>query len=287
MLSPDKVIVTCALTGAVTTKKQCPAIPYTPVEIAEEARRAHEAGAAVVHIHAREDSGQPTFRKEVFAAIKEETRKRSPVILNFSTGAVGLPMAERVAHIVESPPEIGALNSGSLTYAKYSKKRKAFVFDFVFQNPFSDITFLLKRMNEAGVKPECEMFDVGHVQNLEPLFDLGLLSGNADVNLVMGVLGGMPATTKTLAFVVSELRPGTMWKTTPVSEATWPITGAALAMGGQIRVGLEDNFYLPDGKMVGSNGDLVAHAAMMARAIGRTPATVEEARAALDLPQPK
>jgi uncharacterized protein (DUF849 family) len=287
MATSDKVIITCALTGAVTSKKQCPAIPYTPVEIAEEARRAYEAGAAVVHIHAREDNGAPTFRKEVFAEIKKECRARSPIILNFSTGGLGLPMEERVGHIVESTPEIGAMNSGSLTYAKYNAKEKRFVFDFVFGNPFSDITFLLKRMNEANVIPECELFDVGHVQNLEPLIDLGLIKPPCDVNLVMGVLGGMPATTKTLAFVVSELRPGTTWKTTPISRATWPITGAALAIGGDVRVGLEDNFYTPDGKMVGSNGDLVAHAAMMARAIGREPATVEEARATLRLPPPR
>lgn len=287
MATQDKVIVTCALTGAVTTKKQCPAIPYTPVEIAEEARRAYEAGASVVHIHAREDSGAPTFRKEVFAAIKQETRARCPIILNFSTGAVGLPMEERVGHLVESTPEIGAMNSGSLTYAKYNAKKKAFVFDFVFGNPFSDITYLLKRMNEANVIPECELFDVGHVQNLEPLIDLGLIQPPCDVNLVMGVLGGMPATTKTLAFVVSELRPGTNWKTTPISQATWPITAAALAMGGNVRVGLEDNFYLPSGQMVASNGDLVAHAVSMARAIGREPATVDEARAILRLPAPR
>ncbi|HJZ85239.1 MAG TPA: 3-keto-5-aminohexanoate cleavage protein [Polyangia bacterium] len=283
MALKDKVIVTCALTGAVTTKKQCEAIPYTALEIAEEARRAWEAGAAVVHIHGREDNGQPSYRKEVFAAYRDEIRKRCPIILNFSTGAVGLPMQERVGHIVECKPEIGALNAGSLTYAKYSQKRKQFVFDFVFGNPFSDITYLLRQMNEVGVRPECELFDTGHVENLEPLIDMGLLKPPCDVNLVMGVLGGMRATPETLSFIVSQLRPGTLWKTTPISHMTWPLTAAALALGGNVRVGLEDNFYLPDRRMVKSNGELVAQATAMARAIGREPASVDEAKKMLGL----
>jgi uncharacterized protein (DUF849 family) len=279
----DKVILTCALTGAVTTKRQCPAIPYTATEVAEEARRAYEAGAAVVHIHGREDDGQPSYRPELFAAYKREIEARCPILLNFSTGAFGIPMADRVAHVEKSKPEIGALNCGSLTYAKYSQKRKQFVFDFVFGNPFADIIYLLERMNAAGVSPECELFDTGHIENLEPLIDLGLLKPPVDVNLVMGVLGGMRANTETLAFCVSQLRPGTHWKTTPVSHMTWPITGAALALGGNVRVGLEDNFYLPDGRMVQSNGELVAHAVTMARAVGREPASVGEARRILGL----
>jgi uncharacterized protein (DUF849 family) len=283
MALKDKVIITCALTGAVTTKKQCEAIPYSAKEIAEEALRAYDAGATVVHIHGREDDGQPSYRPEVFAAYKAEIRKRCPIILNFSTGAVGLAMQERVKHVTAVKPEIGALNAGSLTYAKYSAKRKQFVFDFVFGNPFSDITYLLKQMNEVGVRPECELFDTGHVENLEPLIDMGLLKPPCDVNLVMGVLGGMRANVETLGFIVSQLRPGTIWKTTPISHMTWPLTSAALSLGGNVRVGLEDNFYLPDGKMVRSNGELVAHAAALARSIGREPASVDEARQILQL----
>ena len=168
--SQDKVIVTCALTGVLATRKQCPWVPYTPVEIAEEARRAYEAGAAVVHIHARTDEGGPTFEPAVYAKIAEETRRRSPVILNFSTGGAG-PMEGRVAHIAQVKPPIGALNMGSMNYAKYSERRKEFVFDFVFENPFRDIAFLLEVMNGAGVKPELECFDVGHTNSVWPLID--------------------------------------------------------------------------------------------------------------------
>ena len=285
-MNADKVIITCALTGAVTTKKQCAAIPYTAEEMGEEARRAYEAGATVVHVHGREDFGQPSYRPEVFAAYKREIEKRCPVIINFSTGAVGLSKEDRIRHVLETRPAIGALNMGSMNYAKYSAKRKDFVFGFVFANPFDEIIFYLKRMTEAGVRPELETFDTGHLWSFEPLIDMGLLTPPYDVNLVMGVLGGMPATADMLSFMVKHLPPGAVWKTTPVSHMTWKLSALALGMGGNVRVGLEDNFYLPDGRMVSSNGELVAHAAAMARAVGRAPATVEETRAALGIAAP-
>jgi uncharacterized protein (DUF849 family) len=281
----DKVIISCALTGAVTTKKQCAAIPYSAVEIGEEARRAWEAGAAVVHVHGREDSGQPSYRPEVFRAYKREIEARCPVIINFSTGAVGLSKEERIAHVLDTRPPIGALNMGSMNYAKYSAKRKEFVFQFVFANPFDEIIFYLKRMTEAGVRPELETFDTGHVASLEPLIDMGLLTPPFDINFVMGVTGGMPATADMLAFMAGHLPKGALWKTTPISHMTWKLTSLALGMGGNVRVGLEDNFYLPDGKMVSSNGELVAQAARMARDVGREPASVEEAKAALGIKQ--
>src|SRR5512138_394053 len=127
----DKVIVTCALTGVLANRDQCPWVPYTPAEIAEEARRAYDAGAAVVHIHARTDEGGPTFDPAVYAAIKKETEARCPVIINFSTGGMG-PMEDRVEHVRQTKPPIAALNMGSMNYAKYSPKRREFVFDFVF-----------------------------------------------------------------------------------------------------------------------------------------------------------
>ena len=281
--SPDKVILTCAITGAVTTKRQCPAIPYTAEEIGEEARRAWEAGAAVVHVHGRADDGQPSYREEVFAAYKREIEKRSPVIINFSTGAVGLSKEERINHVLATKPAIGALNMGSMNYAKYSAKRKDFVFSFVFANPFDEIIFYLKRMTEVGVRPELEVFDTGHLASLLPLIDMGLLKAPYDVNLVMGVMGGMPASPAMLSFIVSQLPEGAVWKTTPISHLTWKITALALGSGGNVRVGLEDNFYLPNGEMVKSNGDLVGQAATMARAVGREPATVDEAKAILGL----
>lgn len=279
----DKAIVVCAVTGAVTTKHNCPAIPYTAEEIGEECRRAYEAGAAVVHVHGREDNGLPSYRPEVFEAYKREIRARSPIIVNFSTGAIGLPRETRIGHVLATRPDIAALNMGSLNYAKYSKKRKEFVFQLVFTNPFDEIIYYLRHMTEIGVRPEMETFDTGHLWSLEPLIDMGLLTPPYDVNLVMGVVGGMPARVDMMEFMVAHLPPGTEWKTTPISHNTWPMTAAALAAGGNVRVGLEDNFYLPGGEMVQSNGDLVAQAVKMARDMGREPATVDEARKRLGL----
>jgi uncharacterized protein (DUF849 family) len=280
----DKVIVTCALTGVLATRDQCPWVPYTPEEIAEEARRAYEEGAAVVHIHARTDEGGPTFEPAVFAAIAEETRKRCPVILNFSTGGAG-PMEGRVAHIARVKPPIGALNMGSMNYAKYSPRRKEFVFDFVFENPFRDISYLLEVMKEAGVKPELECFDVGHTNSAWPLIDKGLLKRPLQFSFIMGVLGGIRASTENLALQAREAPPDSTWEVIGISHEQWRMVGAALSLGGNVRVGLEDNFYLDsEGKqMARSNGELVAKAVRMARDMGREPATITEARGMLSL----
>ena len=280
----DTVIVTCALTGVLANRDQCPWVPYTPAEIAEEARRAYEAGAAVVHIHARTDDGGPTFEPSTYAAIAEETRKRCPVILNFSTGGAG-PMESRVAHIAQVKPAIGALNMGSMNYAKYSPKRKEFVFDFVFENPFRDISFLLKVMKEAGVKPELECFDVGHTNSIWPLLDKGLLKRPLQFSFIMGVLGGIRASAENLAMQAREAPPDSTWEVIGISHEQWRMVGAALSLGGNVRVGLEDNFYLDSAgkEMAKSNGDLVAKAVRMARDMGREPATVDEARRMLTL----
>ncbi len=280
----DKVIVTCALTGVLANRDQCPWVPYTPAEIAEEARRAYQAGAAVVHIHARTDEGGPTFEPQVYARIAEETKKRCPVILNFSTGGAG-PMEGRVAHIAQVKPPIGALNMGSMNYAKYSPRRKEFVFDFVFENPFRDIAYLLSVMKEAGVKPELECFDVGHTNSIGPLLDQGLLKQPLQFSFIMGVLGGIRATAENLAMQAREAPPDSTWEVIGISHEQWRMVGAALALGGNVRVGLEDNFYLDsEGKeMAKSNGDLVAKAVRMARDMGREPAKVDEARSMLSL----
>lgn len=137
----EKVIITTALTGLAANRDQCPAIPYTPDEIADEAYRSWQAGSSVVHIHAREDDGRPTQRIEVYQAIKEKIEAKCDVIINFSTGTVGIPKEERIKHITDLKPHIGALNMGSMNYAKYSPKRKAFIFDFCFENKFSTIEY--------------------------------------------------------------------------------------------------------------------------------------------------
>jgi len=283
-MSTDKVIVTCALTGVLANRDQCPWVPYTPVEIAEEARRAYEAGTAVVHIHARTDEGGATYEPSVYAAIRREIEQRCPVILNFSTGGTG-PMEGRVAHIAQVRPAIGALNMGSMNYAKYSPKRKDFVFDFVFENPFRDISYLLTVMKEAGVKPELECFDVGHTNSVWPLLDKGLLKEPLQFSFIMGVLGGIRATTENLALQARETPKDSTWEVIGISHEQWRMLAAALSLGGNVRVGLEDNFYLDSAgqQMARSNGELVAKAVRMARDMGREPASVAQAREILSL----
>lgn len=275
----DKAILCCALSGVVANKQQCPAIPYTPEEYGEEARRAREAGAAMVHIHARERDGSPSFRKESYAEIRDAIVERAPdLVINFSTGAVGVPFEERVHHVRDLRPDVGALNMGSMNYAKYNPKRKGFVFDFVFQNPFSEIVDLLRIMGSAGVLPEMECFDSGHVASVEPLIDMGLLRAPCHFSLIMGVVGGAPATTPALVHQVSLLPDDSNWEVIGISRDQWRLAAAALSLGGDVRVGLEDNFYLPEGPMARSNGELVEAAARLTRLTGREPATPAEAR---------
>ncbi|MBA3820173.1 MAG: 3-keto-5-aminohexanoate cleavage protein [Deltaproteobacteria bacterium] len=275
-MSADPVILSCALTGAVTTKQHCSAIPYTPVEIAEEARRAHEAGAAIVHIHARNDDGSPTWSKDTFTRIMEEIKQRCPVLINWSTGGAG-PMSERVSHLALKP-SVAALNMGSMNYAKWSEAKKQFAFQFVFTNSFHDIIAFAKAMKEHGVKPELECFDVGHTNSHRVLADLGLLEAPYHFSFIMGVLGGIPATARHLAFQAEQVPAGSRWKVIGISREQWPLAMAALSLGGDVRVGLEDNFYLPDGEMAKSNGELVAAAAQLVKLAGRSVASVDDAR---------
>ena len=276
MSSADKVILSCALTGAVTTKKHCPAIPYTPVEIAEEAKRAYDAGAVIVHIHARTDEGAPTWSKDTFARIQEEIRARCPVLINWSTGGAG-PMTERVSHLALRP-QIAALNMGSMNYAKWSDAKKEFAFKFVFQNAFEDIIAFAKAMKEHGAKPEMECFDTGHLESHTVLESLGLLEKPYHFSFIMGVLGGIKASARHLAFQASNVPAGSRWKVIGISRDQWQLAMAALTLGGDVRVGLEDNFYLPDGEMAKSNGDLVDSAVKMAKLSGRSVATLDEAK---------
>lgn len=279
MSTPDKVIISCALTGAVTSKKHCPAIPYTPVEIAEEAKRAYDAGAAIVHIHARTDQGMPTWDPPVFQRIKEEVVARCPVLINWSTGGAG-PMTSRVEHLKQRP-HIAALNMGSMNYAKWRPDKKAFAFNLLFANPFDDIIAFARAIKEAGAKAEMECFDTGHVYSHTVLEDLGLIDRPYHFSFIMGVLGGIPATARHLGFQAQNVPAGSRWKVIGISRDQWPLCMAALSLGGDVRVGLEDNFYLPSGEMAASNGALVEAAVNMVRLSGRSPATVDEARAIL------
>lgn len=289
-LDRDLCIVSAALSGVAADRRQCPAIPYTPDEYAAEARRARDAGAAIVHLHARYADGRPSYRVNEYRAITDAIRDAAPeLVINYSTGAVGVPKESRVAHVSELRPDMAALNMGSMNYAKFSHSRREFVFDHCFENTFETIDFFLDHINAAGARAECECFDTGHVVSALPFVELGKLGPHVCYSLVMGVLGGAPARVDTLAHMASLVPQrgqlgGGSWQVVAISRAQWTLVQAAITLGGHVRVGLEDNFYLPSGNMANSNGELVAAAVELVRAAGRELATPAQARELLELP---
>jgi len=286
----DAVIISCSISGAIANREQCPAIPYTPEEYAAEARRAVDEGAAQIHVHARTPDGTPSYEIEDFRAITEAILAEvGDVIVNYSTGAIGVPLEKRIAYLRELRPDVAALNMSSMNYAKYSRRRKDFVFKAVFENSFDTIIEFLGVMRELGIKPEHECFDAGHVANLDPLIDMGLLDGPLQISLVMGVNGGIRPNARNVAFM-SEQVPGgaegpNAWQVIGISREQWKLLGASLVLGGNVRAGLEDNLYLPNGEMARSNGELIAKARSMAEDVGRRAASVAEAREMLGVPR--
>ena len=286
----DPVIITCSISGAIANRDQCPAIPYTPEEYGAEARRIVDEGGSMIHIHARTPEGTPSYEIEDFRAITEAILDAvDDVIINYSTGAIGVPLDKRIAYLRELRPDIAALNMSSMNYAKYSARRKDFVFKAVFENSFDTIIELLTAMNECGIKPEHECFDTGHIANLDPLLDMGLLHEPLQISCVMGVNGGIRPNARNLAHMAENVPGGpdgaNEWGVIGISRDQWMLVAAALTLGGNVRVGLEDNFYLPNGDMAGSNGDLIAKARQLTEDVGRRPATVAEAREMLGVPK--
>jgi uncharacterized protein (DUF849 family) len=284
----DPVIISCSISGAIANRDQCPAIPYTPDEYAAEARRAIDEGASQIHIHARTPDGTPSYEIEDFAAITAAIRSEvGDVIVNYSTGAIGVPLEKRIAYLLELKPDVAALNMSSMNYAKYSRRRGDFVFKAVFENSFDTIIELIEAMKAAGIQPEHECFDAGHVANLDPLLDMGLLEPPLQVSLVMGVTGGIRPTTRNVGVMADQVPGGpegpNNWQVIGISRDQWKLLASALVLGGNVRAGLEDNLYLPNGEMARSNGELIAKARQMAEDVGRRAATVAEARKLLGL----
>jgi 3-keto-5-aminohexanoate cleavage enzyme len=286
----DPAIVTCAISGVVASRDQCPAIPYTPDEYAAEARRIVDEGGSMIHIHARKPDGTPSYEVEDFRAITEAILAEvGDVVINYSTGAIGVPVEKRIAYLRELRPDVAALNMGSMNYAKYSSRRKQFVFNTVFENSFDTIIEFCSAMGELGIRPEHECFDSGHVANLDPLIDMSLLEEPLQISCVMGVNGGIRPTPRNLAHMAEQIPGGAEsrnnWGAIGISRDQWRLVAAAAAFGGNVRVGLEDNFYLPNGEMARSNGELVAKARQIVADVGRRPATVQEARELLGTPK--
>jgi uncharacterized protein (DUF849 family) len=286
----DPVVISCSISGVIANRDQCPAIPYTPEEYAAEARRAVDEGASQIHIHARTPDGTPSYEIEDFGAITEAILAEvGDVIVNYSTGAIGIPIEKRLEYLRALKPDVAALNMSSMNYAKYSKRRKDFVFKTVFENSFDTIVEFLTAMRELGIKPEHECFDSGHVANLDPLIDMGLVEEPLQISLVMGVTGGIRPTPRNVTLMSDQIPGGpespNQWQVIGISRDQWKLLASSLVLGGNVRAGVEDNLYLPNGEMAKSNGELIAKARQMAEDVGRRAATVAEARELLGVPR--
>lgn len=284
----NKAIVTCALTGVLTDPRQHP-VPVTPAQMAAEARAAFNAGASIMHVHVRSqetDRGHlPSWDPDVADAVVTAIRDACPgVVINLSTGVVGRDISGPLACLRRVGPEIAACNAGSLNYLKLKDDGRWAWPPMVFDNPVEKVQQFLAAMSECGTHPEFECFDVGILRSVGMYLKAGLFSGLPEVNFVMGVASGMPCDADLLALLPRYAPPGAVWQTTLIGRAEiWPVHQKTAEMGGMLRSGLEDTFYLPNGERARSNGELVEALVACARVSGREIASPAEARAILQL----
>ena len=278
----SKVAVTCALTGVLTDPKQHP-VPVTVKEMAASAREAFEAGATVMHVHFRQqEPGKghlPSWEPEVAAEILDAIRNACPeVIINMTTGTVGRDVSGPIACLKRTQPEIAACNSGSLNYLKTRSDGSWAWPPMLFDNPVEKIQEMLDAMGETGTLPEFECFDLGIVRSVG-LYQENGMAKHLDYNFVMGVASGMPADPDLLPLLLRYIKPDSPWQVTAIGrEEVWPLHQKAAELGGNLRSGLEDTFYLPDGSKARGNGDLMEALVQVARNAGREPASPQEAR---------
>ena len=272
----DKLIITAAICGAEVTKEQNPAVPYTVEEIVREAKSAVDAGAAIVHLHVREDDGTPTQSRARFQECEDAIYKACPnVILIPSTGgAVGMTPDERLQSTDTTPiPEMATLDCGTCNFG-----------DEIFDNTMPTMRAFGKRMIERGIKPEYECFEMGHLDTILTMARKGEVPGAPmQFNFVLGVPGCTPATVDNLCWLVKNIPAGSTWTSTGIGRHAFTLAAPTIVMGGNVRVGFEDNLYLEKGVLAKSNGELVDKVVRMAKLLGREVATSDEARVILGL----
>ncbi len=287
----DKAILTCALTGVLTDPAKHP-VPVTPAQMASEARDAFNAGASVMHVHVRQQGAGmghlPSWDPDVMEDVVGAIRAACPgVIINLTTGVVGKDISGPLDCIRRIKPEIAACNAGSLNYLKIKDNGQWAWPPMVFDNPVAKVQQFLDVMAECGTHPEFECFDVGIVRSVTMYLKAGMLKpgmGRAEYNLVMGVASGMPCDADLLALLPQWMAPESIWQSTLIGRAEiWPVHQKTAEMGGMLRTGLEDTFYLPNGERASGNGALVAELAQCAQRAGRTLANPQEARTLLKL----
>ena len=268
----EKLIVTAALTGNVPTRDHTPHVPLTPAEIAADVRRCADAGASLVHIHARDQQGKPTLEKAVFQETARHIKAVAPdTIIQLSTGARAGRDWEARATPVRLLPEMASFTTGSNNLP-----------GIVYENSPDFLLFLAGVFKETGVKPEIEIFEAGMINNALFLQKKQLLTPPLHFDFVLGAPGAMPGTVKNLAFLADSLPPGSTWTVAGIGAAEIPLATAAIAMGGHVRVGIEDNLRLPDGTLA-TNAQLVDIVITIAQTMGRDIATPDEARRILSL----
>ena len=272
----DKLIITAAICGAEVTKEQNPNVPYTVEEIVREAKSAVDAGAAIVHLHVREDDGTPTQSRARFQECEDAIYKACPnVILIPSTGgAVGMTPDERLQSTDTTPiPEMATLDCGTCNFG-----------DEIFDNTMPTMRAFGKRMIERGIKPEYECFEMGHLDTILTMARKGEVPGAPmQFNFVLGVPGCTPATVDNLCWLVKNIPAGSTWTSTGIGRHAFTLAAPTIVMGGNVRVGFEDNLYLERGVLAKSNGELVDKVVRMAKLLGRPIATSDEAREILGL----
>lgn len=288
MQAKDKAVITCALTGVLTNPAQHP-VPVTAEQMAAEAKEAYDAGASVMHVHFRmQQQGLghlPTWEPDVAEAVTSAIREACKgVIINMSTGLLGPDISGPAECMRRIRPEMAACNAGSLNYLKTRKDGSWAWPPMVFDNPVEKVGAFLDVMRETGAVPEFECFDLGIVRSVGLFVENGMAS-SPHHNFVMGVASGMPADVELLPILLRNMKPGSVWQVTAIGrEEIWELHRQAAELGGALRTGLEDTFYLPDGKRARGNGDLVEAMVRCAREAGREVASHEEARQALGLP---
>ena len=287
----EKAILTCALTGVLTNPKQHP-VPVTPAQMAAEARDAFNAGASIMHVHVRnQEEGMghmPSWDPDVMASVVDAIREACPgVIINLTTGVVGKDISGPLACIRRVKPEIAACNAGSLNYLKIKDDGQWAWPPMVFDNPVAKVQQFLDVMGECGTHPEFECFDVGIVRAVGMFIKNGMLKpemGRPEYNLVMGVASGMPCDADLLALLPQWMAPNSVWQATLIGRTEiWPVHQKVADLGGMLRTGLEDTFYLPSGERAKGNGELITALAQCARNAGRAIASPAEARILLGL----
>jgi 3-keto-5-aminohexanoate cleavage enzyme len=279
------VIITAALTGAATMKNQNPAVPYTPAEFAEEAHKCWKAGVSMVHVHARQENGMATHEIERIKATHDAIKDKTPdLIVNLSSAVgMGKTAEQRIAQIVAIKPEMASLNTNTMNFSIIDRKTGKIFIDYVFENTFTMLQDFGKAMEENGVKPEIECYDMGGLDNVMLIAKQGFFTDPMNFNFVWGVAGGQAFRAETFIAMMNALPPKANFTTCGVGSDEFPCIMQSCLLGGHMRIGLEDNIRMPNGELAKGSWELAEVAVKVAECTGRPVATCAEARAIMGI----